>query len=137
MKDFQKISNHLFMLLLLAIFAIGCNKKSEQFKIEGTVAKEMAIDSMNIYDESGKVMFSSPVKDGKFTLTGHTDEIVNVGLGNANKNMVVPIILENDAYKVNFNNDGSYTIDGGKIHQILFKHYKKTSLPTIGEKIIR
>ena len=123
MKNFRLTCSYALMLLMFAVFVVSCTKKNKQFTINGTVDQSLAVDSINLYDTIGKVLYSSPVKDGKFTLKGHADEVASSHIGNYNKNLIGTIILENEDYNVQFL-PNEIKIEGGKIQQIVFSHLK-------------
>ena len=124
MKNIKKLTLKMLAVCLIALLVTACKKENKGFTIEGTVDKSFALDSIHLYDSGAKVLFSAPVKEGKFTLTGNTEHVRKLILGNADKNLQANLILENDNYNVVFNKDGSSEIKGGKTHQLLFKHYE-------------
>ena len=102
-------------LLALMVAAWGCSSKKE-FKIVGKVAQELNMNSISLFDSQGKQLFTAPVVDNKFVLTGSLEQPRKLTLGSEESHFSMDIILENDTYEMEINSDGEVELEGGKIH---------------------
>lgn len=107
------------LCLYLLIFGIpGFSQYNDNFLITGKVT---GIGDEVIYllgDNSGKIIDSTKILDGKFILSGILSEPFKCTIISKSLKEAIPIFLENAEYDIIINNDlFSYNVIGGKLHQ--------------------
>ncbi len=122
----KNIVNKIIAVVILTIAVTSCDKSSKNYTINGTIDKNLKVDSIFIYQEEfksdGKKLAGVAVKDGKFTIIGSIDTIQKVAIGNYRKDIASNFILENDTFNVKIDTK-TMEIRGGKINELVYGHY--------------
>lgn len=109
-------------IALLAIAALTHCASSDSYKIEGTIAPNLGIDTIYLYDLHHEVINTALVKNGKFTMIGKVESPIKATIGNVNHGLYDKVILENAKFTFKASEE-LVSVSGGKLHKTILGFY--------------